>query len=312
MKYHLPVILGPTAVGKTGISLTVAKNLEAEIISADSMQIYRGMDIGTAKVDKVNRKNIPHHLIDIIDPDQEFSVADYQQKVDKIIPDIYAQNKIPIMVGGTGLYIQAVIEGFILPEMEKDEELRQNLRKEAKEYGNEYVHNKLKEIDPTLAEKLHPNDLRRVIRGIEIYFQTGKTKTYFVKKQAESDNRYRALKIGLKRNREELYRRINDRVDAMIEAGLIEEVKEIRENFNNISKTAGQALGYKEIFAYLEGDYSLQEAIRLIKRNTRHFAKRQITWFKRDENILWFNLTDLSRTEVINKITTFIKKFLPH
>ncbi|MGM0409787.1 MAG: tRNA (adenosine(37)-N6)-dimethylallyltransferase MiaA [Bacillota bacterium] len=304
-KIPLIIILGPTAVGKTNLSLNLAKNLNAEIISADSMQIYKEMDIGTAKVEKSVRENIPHHMIDIISPEDDFSVADYQKKADKIINNLINNNKVPLMVGGTGLYINAVVDGFMLPDMEADEKLRNKLRKKAKKYGNEYVHNILKDIDPKLANKLHPNDLRRVIRGIEIYEITGKTKSYFKKKQEEREARYNALKIALTRDREELYKRINQRVDDMIKNGLVEEVKKLKKKYN-LSKTSLQALGYKEIINYLEDEYNLEEAKRIIKRDTRHYAKKQITFFNRDEKINWFNLSNLEEKEVLQKTKKLI------
>lgn len=307
--YPLLVILGPTAAGKTRLSLELAREVRGEIISADSMQIYRGMDIGTAKASLEKRRTIKHHLIDIVDPDQEFSVADFQKRVDRLIPQIIARGHLPMLVGGTGLYIKAVVEGFLFPEMESDPKLRKKLKQEAEEYGNQYLHNQLKEIDPELADKLHPNDLRRIIRGIEVYQQTGKTITYFKKKQAEKPSRYRALKIGLIRDREELYARINKRVDLMIEEGLVDEVKGLLKKGYDLSSTALQGLGYKEIIGYLKGEYDLNEAIRILKRNTRYFAKRQLTWFKRDPDIHWFNLSKLDQQEVYEGVLKLIDNF---
>lgn len=309
-KYPLLVILGPTAVGKTDLSLNIAKKIKGEIISADSMQIYKKMDIGTAKITLEERKIIPHYMLDIIEPSQEYSVADYQKEVDKLIPQIIKKNKMPILVGGTGLYIKATVKGFLFPEMKSDLNLREKLEKEAQNYGNNHLHEKLAKIDPKLANKLHPNDLRRIIRGIEVYQQTGKTLTYFKEKQAEKKDRYHNLKIGLIRDRNELYERINQRVDIMIKEGLIDEVKNLL-NYN-LSATAKQGLGYKEILAYLEENYDLTEAIRLLKRNTRHFAKRQITWFKRDKNIHWFNLSTLKEKDVYQQIITLVNKTFKH
>ena len=303
--YPLLIILGPTAVGKTELSIRIARKINAEIISADSMQIYKDMDIGTAKASTEIREEIPHHLINEISPEKKFSVAEFQARVDQLIPKIIDRGNWPMMVGGTGLYINAVVDGFMLPEMEPDKELRSKLQKEAKEKGNEYVHDKLKEIDPDLAEKLHPNDLRRVIRGIEIYQKTGKTKTYYRKKQEKRPPRYNALKIGLTRKREELYQRINKRVDLMMEDGLLDEVKELLANYNP-GKTARQALGYKELIKYLDREIELKEAIRLIKRDTRHLAKKQLTFFRRDDEINWFNLSECKKElvyqDVINNI----------
>ncbi len=303
------VILGPTAAGKTKLSLELAKNFRGEIISADSMQVYRGMDIGTAKAGKEERESVPHHLLDVVSPEEKFSVADYQEMVDQIIPGIVEKGRIPMLVGGTGLYIKAVIEGFLFPEMDNDYKLRNQLKKLAETHGNKYLHNKLTDIDPQLAEKIHPNDLRRVIRGIEVYKKTGKTITYYKKKQQQSPDRYLSLKFGLTWNRDDLYQRINQRVDQMIEKGLVDEVKGLLNSGYNLSKTARQGLGYKEIIDYLEGEYALDEAVRLLKRNTRRFAKRQLTWFKRDDSINWFNFSELEWREVFNKTLELTRDF---
>lgn len=307
-KYPLLVILGPTAVGKTQFSLELAGLLNGEIISADSMQIYQGMDIGTGKVNVRERQTVKHHLIDIIDPAEEFSVAEFQERVDLIIPKIIAQNKVPLLVGGTGLYIKAVLEGFLFPEMKKDEQLRETLQQEAIKYGDVYLHQKLREIDPELAQKLHPNDRRRIIRGIEVYRLTGNTLSALKKIQQKKPARYHALKIGLTREREELYQRINKRVDLMIEQGLLREVKKLLNAGYSISSTALQGLGYKEIIAYYNGEYDLTEAIRILKRDTRHFAKRQLTWFKHQNDIHWFNLSQLSMSCLLDKTIKLINK----
>src|SRR6056297_3175767 len=307
LRYPLFVILGPTAVGKTELSLKLAEILNAEIISADSMQIYKEMNIGTAKISKKIREKIPHHMIDIIEPNKNFSVADYQEYIDNLIPEIINKGKVPLMVGGTGLYINAVVDGFMLPDMEPNHDLRKDLRQKANKYGNEYVHDILKEIDPPLAKKLHPNDLRRVIRGIEIYEITGKTKSYYKAKQENKKERYKTIKIGLKRDREELYQRINERVEKMVEKGLIEEVKYLKNKYN-LSKTAVQALGYKEIIAYLNDEYDIEEAKRIIKRDSRHYAKKQLSFFKRDEKINWFDLSNVKQTKILKKTFTLVNK----
>ena len=308
-KYPLLVILGPTAVGKTQFSLEIAGLLNGEIISADSMQIYQGMDIGTGKVTVRERQQVKHHLIDIIDPAAEFSVAEFQERVDLIIPKIISQNKVPLLVGGTGLYIKAVLEGFLFPEMKKDEQLRDILQQEAIKYGNVYLHQKLREVDPELAQQLHPNDQRRIIRGIEVYQLTGNKLSVLKKLQQKVPARYQALKIGLTREREELYQRINQRVDLMIEQGLLSEVKKLLNAGYSISSTALQGLGYKEIIAYLNGEYDLNEAIRILKRDTRHYAKRQLTWFKQQNDIHWFNLSQLSMPCLLDKTIKLINKY---
>ncbi|MGM0470744.1 MAG: tRNA (adenosine(37)-N6)-dimethylallyltransferase MiaA [Bacillota bacterium] len=306
----LVAIVGPTAVGKTKLSLELAARLNGEIISGDSMQVYRGMDIGTAKPTPEERQGIPHHMIDILDPKEDFSVADFQERVDELIPDIVAKEKLPLLVGGTGLYIKALIQGFLFPDMENDWELRERLEAEAEEHGTEYVHDKLKEIDPTLADKLHPNDLRRVIRGIEVYQQTSKTTTYYKKKAQERPPRYRAVKIGLRRKRDKLYERINQRVDLMMEDGLLEEVRELYKAGYDRELTSMQGLGYKELIGYFEDEYDLEEAVRLIKRNTRHFAKRQLTWFRKDEEIHWFNPAEYQFADLVTEVEKLIKEEL--
>ena len=310
MREQILALVGPTAVGKTKLSLRLAQDLKGEIISADSMQIYKGMDIGTAKASREERDLVPHHLIDIVDPDEEFSVADFQEEVDELIPKIDQQGKLPMLVGGTGLYVKSVIEGFIFPDMEKDWDLRNRLEEEAEEKGTEYVHDKLKEIDPKLADKLHPNDLRRVIRGIEVYRQTGKTSTHFKEKAKERPPRYDAVKIGLFREREKLYDRINKRVDQMIDQGLIEEVRSLYQQGYDLELTSMQALGYKQLINHFEGEYDLEEAIRLIKRDTRHFAKRQLTWFKRDDNIKWFDVGEYEFEELVTAVKSEISEAL--
>lgn len=310
MREQILALVGPTAVGKTKLSLRLAQDLKGEIISADSMQIYKGMDIGTAKASREERDLVSHHLIDIVDPDEEFSVADFQEEVDELIPKIDQQGKLPMLVGGTGLYVKSVIEGFIFPDMEKDWDLRNRLEEEAEEKGTEYVHDKLKEIDPKLADKLHPNDLRRVIRGIEVYRQTGKTSTHFKEKAKERPPRYDAVKIGLFREREKLYDRINKRVDQMIDQGLIEEVRSLYQQGYDLELTSMQALGYKQLINHFEGEYDLEEAIRLIKRDTRHFAKRQLTWFKRDDDIKWFDVGEYEFEELVTAVKSEISEAL--
>lgn len=304
--HPLLLIVGPTAVGKTDFSLTLAQEIQGEIISADSMQIYQQMDIGTAKPTLQERARVRHHLIDCIPPDQEFTVADYQSIVERLIPEIVERGSTPMLVGGTGLYVQAVTEGFIFPEMETDWAFRDEMHQLAAEKGSEAVHAKLAEVDPELAEKLHPNDLRRVIRGIEVFRQTGETSTYFQKQALEAPPRYQTIKIGLTRVREELYERINQRVDLMIEEGLIAEVEGLLQAGYSPDLISMQGLGYKEIVAYLEKRLPLKEAITLLKQNTRHFAKRQITWFKRDSAIIWMNPGELSVRQMVDQAKELI------
>jgi len=308
VREQIVALVGPTAVGKTELSLQLAQDLGGEIISADSMQIYKGMDIGTAKASTQEQELIPHHMLDIVDPEEDFSVADYQEQVDELIPEIVERNNLPMLVGGTGLYVKSLIEGFIFPDMETDWDLRDRLEEEAEEHGTEHVHDKLKEIDPKLADKLHPNDLRRVIRGIEVYRKTGKTSTHFKEKAKERPPRYQAVKIGLTRDREKLYERINKRVDLMMEEGLLEEVKDLYESGCDLELKSMQALGYKQLINHFEGEYDLEEAIRLIKRDTRHFAKRQLNWFSRDDEIIWFDVGDYDFEELVDAVKEEIRK----
>ena len=303
----LVVLTGATAVGKTELSLELAAQIEAEIISADSMQIYKEMDIGTAKASKAERNEIQHHLIDFLSPEADYSVSQFQDDCDQLISDIKAKGKIPFLVGGTHLYLRAVLEGFMLPEIEPDYELRNQLEKLAEAQGTEAVHRILAEKDTVTAEKLHPNDLRRVIRAIEIYEQTGKTKSYFKKQQKQRPPRYSAYKFALIRSRENLYQRINKRVDLMMEAGLLEEVKSILNKHDNLSDTAHQALGYKELISHLKGNISLEEAVYEIKKRSRHFAKRQLTWLRKENDLIVFNMEKESKEEILNNMLKLIK-----
>jgi len=303
----LVVLTGATAVGKTELSLELAAQIEAEIISADSMQIYKEMDIGTAKASKAERNEIQHHLIDFLSPEADYSVSQFQDDCDQLISDIKAKGKIPFLVGGTHLYLRAVLEGFMLPEIEPDYELRNQLEKLAEAQGTEAVHRILAEKDTVTAEKLHPNDLRRVIRAIEIYEQTGKTKSYFKKQQKQRPPRYSAYKFALIRSRENLYQRINKRVDLMMEAGLLEEVKSILNKHDNLSDTAHQALGYKELISHLKGNISLEEAVYEIKKRSRHFAKRQLTWLRKENDLIVFNVEKESKDEILNNMLKLIK-----
>ncbi len=303
----LIVLTGPTAVGKTELSLDLAKKVDAEIISADSMQIYQEMNIGTAKASAAEREQIRHHLIDFLSPEADYSVSKFQDDCDQRVAEIKSRSKIPMLVGGTHLYLRAVLEGFMLPDIEPDYELRQRLEALADSEGTEAVHKILAEKDSLTAKKLHPNDLRRVIRAIEIYEQTGKTKSYYKKKQAERPPRYSAYKFALIRSRENLYQRINQRVDLMMEEGLLAEVKSLLEKHENLSDTARQALGYKELISHLKGEISLEKAIYEIKKRSRHFAKRQLTWLRKEDNLIVFNIEDENKDEILNTMLKLIK-----
>lgn len=306
MKEPLLIILGPTAVGKTDISVQVAKEINGEIISADSMLIYRYMNIGTAKPTEEEMEGVPHHLIDIIYPDQPFSVADYCVEAEKIIKEVRNRGKLPMLVGGTALYLKAFTEKYSFPEIQSDLELRDRLQEEAQKYGNEYLHQKLSQIDPPTAQRLHPNDLRRIIRAIEIHQLTGVPLSIQAKKEKQSN--HHLVVIGLIRPREEIYQRINKRVDQMIELGLVEEVDQLLKMGYSPDLVSMQGLGYKEIVSYLTGQYSLERATELLKRNTRHFAKRQLTWFRKEEDIYWVDLSKFNVKEGV--IEEIVKVFL--
>lgn len=300
---NLLILLGPTGVGKTDISIKLAQKIpNMEIISADSMQIYKYMDIGTAKPDKTILKSIKHHMIDIIEPSENFDVIQYSKLTVKIILDIFKRGKIPILMGGSGLYISSIINPlFIGPA--KNIEYRKILEEEAKIHGKKYLHEKLSKIDPVSASKIEPNDLRRIIRALEVYKSTGKTISYLQKKALNENPKFKYHIIGLKRSRESLYRRINLRVDKMIKGGFIEEARMLKKMGYKEDLNSMQGLGYKQVNKYFNGIYSQEEAIDLIKIETRHYAKRQMTWFNNKiKNIEWIDLDKNSENEVISKI----------
>lgn len=285
---RLIFILGPTAVGKTEISIIVAKQINAEIISLDSRQVYLNMDIGTAKPTLEERQEVPHHLVDFVEPDQPFTVADYQELADQKIEELREREKQPMFVGGSGLYFRAVVDG-LFDGPSADPELRSRLREEAQEFGREKLHQKLSKIDPKTAEKVHPNDLVRVIRALEVYEKTGEPISKLQRQWDEEPPRYDFVAIALNRPRELVYQRIERRVDEMIERGLVEEVKELLKSYPRDCR-AMQSFGYKEITSYLDGELELKEALELTCRRTRHFAKRQLTWFRNDDRIRGLDL----------------------
>lgn len=294
------ILLGPTAVGKSKLAVKLAEALNGEIISADSMQVYKGMDIGTAKLKEHERRKIPHHLIDIKAPDEEWSVADFIERTNKLIDEIKSRGKLPIIVGGTGFYLWSLIEGYAFPITPANEELRKKLQDEVKSKGNEYIYNKLKEVDPETAKRLHVNDTKRITRALEVYELTGKPISAHQKKDPLS-NKYNLIFIGLYTKREDLYKKIEQRVDEMIEKGLLDEVAQLKNQSYTKELTSMQALGYKEAMDYLDGKYDLKEMIELLKRQTRNFAKRQMTWFRRFKNVKWFE-ADTSPNKIINSI----------
>lgn len=291
MKPPLITISGPTACGKTAVSVELAKIINGEIISADSMQVYKYMDIGTAKITEEEKHGIKHYLIDELYPDEEFSVAVFQKMAKEVLAEIYEKGKIPILVGGTGFYVNALIYDNDFTPGEKDEKMRVELEKAAERNGNEYVHNILQKLDPEYAETVHPNNLKRVIRAIEYCRDTGEKFSEYNKREKLREPAYNVKNFILNMDRERLYERIEKRIDIMIDKGLIDEVKKLMKIYpDNLVSMKG--LGYKEIIGYLKGEYSLDEAIYILKRDTRHFARRQITWFRHQSDGVWINMDD--------------------
>lgn len=290
-KPKLLVLVGPTAVGKTRLSLDLAKDWDCEIISGDSMQVYRGMDIGTAKLSKEEQAIVPHHMIDIHDPDYPYSVSEFQEAVTRLIPEITARNRLPFIVGGTGLYVESVCYHFAFTPAPGDESFRMEQEAFADEYGEEALFAKLQEVDAASAKKLHPNDRRRVIRALEIFHFTGIPLSKHLADQ-KKESPYELCIIGLTMDRPKLYARIEERVDQMLEDGLVQEVARLLEKGISPDAVSMQGLGYKEIVRYLLGETTLQEAAELLKRNTRRFAKRQLSWFRHMKEIEWLDMTE--------------------
>ncbi len=295
----LIILTGPTAVGKTKLSIELAKKINGSIISADSMQVYRYMDIGTAKITKKQMQNVPHYLIDEFDPKDEFHVVRFQEYAKRYMDEIYSKGSIPILVGGTGFYIQAVLYDIDFTKVEAQEDYRKELLAFAKEHGEPALHEKLRKIDPISAQSIHPNNVKRVIRALEYYSQTGNPISKHNEVERQKASPYRFAYFVLTDDRKILYDRINQRVDQMIIDGLIEEVIHLKELGYERSLVSMQGLGYKEIYSYLEGEYSLEEAIEQIKCSTRHFAKRQLTWFKREKDVIWLDRTKLGEDSII-------------
>ncbi len=300
---NLIILLGPTGVGKTDISTKLAQKMsDIEIISADSMQIYKYMDIGTAKPDESILKAIKHHMIDIIEPSENFDVIQYSKLATNIILDVFKRGKIPILMGGSGLYISSIINPLFTGPT-KNIEYREILEEEAKLHGKKHLYDKLSKIDPVSASKIKPNDLRRIVRALEVFKSTGKTISYLQKKASIKNPKFKYYIIGLKRDRKNSYQRISLRVDKMIEDGFIKEVKMLRDMGYKEDLNSMQGLGYKQINKHLNGVYTKEEAINLIKIETRHYAKRQMTWFKNKiNNIEWIDLDKDSENEAISKI----------
>ena len=288
-KKPLIILTGPTAVGKTKASIGLAKAVDGEIISADSMQVYRHMDIGSAKIKPEEMEGIPHHLIDVLEPDDEFHVVKFQQLAKKAMREIWERGHIPIVTGGTGFYIQALLYDIDFDENEKEDACRKELEAYAREHGAEALHEKLALVDPASAEMIHPNNIKRVIRALEFYEQTGKRISEHNETQRQRESPYAFAYFVLTDDRAHLYERINRRVDQMIEEGLVNEVQALKDKGYTKQLVSMQGLGYKEILDYLDGNCTLEEAIYTIKRDTRHFAKRQLTWFKRERDVIWLD-----------------------
>lgn len=301
------VIVGPTASGKTRLSLELAKALNGEIISADSMQVYKYMDIGTAKPDAEEMSGIRHYMIDEITPSEEFSVARYRELALNYISHILGNSKQPIIVGGTGLYINSLIYNINFSESISDWDYREELKKEAQEKGNIYLYNRLLEVDPEGAKRIHQNDIKRVIRALEVYKNTNRTISYHQQQSRLEPPPYKYLIFGLRMDREKLYKRIENRVDAMFEKGLIAEVKKLSNLGYDKKTVAMQGIGYKEVLCYLGGEATLEETKNIIKRDTRRYAKRQITWFKRIEDIVWL---DIDENTDFNNLVKNIKYYI--
>lgn len=293
-KKPLIILTGPTAVGKTKASIGLAKAIGGEIISADSMQVYRHMDIGSAKITKEEMVDVPHYLIDVLEPEEEFHVVRFQQMAKAAMADIYSRGKIPIIVGGTGFYIQALLYDIDFTENEGDSVYREKLEALAKEKGAAYLHGQLAMVDPKSAEEIHANNIKRVIRALEFYHQTGQKISEHNERERQKESPYQFCYFVLNDRRECLYERIDQRVDQMIRNGLVQEVQTLKERGCTKQMVSMQGLGYKEIFSYLEGDCSLEEAVYIIKRDTRHFAKRQLTWFKRERDVIWVQKDELN------------------
>lgn len=297
MKKPLIILTGPTAVGKTHLSIRLAKAVQGEIISADSMQVYRHMDIGSAKIRPEEMEGVPHHLIDCLNPDEDFNVVRFQEMAKEALAHIYQRGHIPILTGGTGFYIQAITGDIDFTQHGEDNSYRLALEKKAAEEGAQSLHDMLQKVDPLSAQTIHANNVKRVIRALEYYNQTGQPISSHNLEQRQKTSPYQLAYFVLNDERSRLYQRIDQRVDEMISSGLVKEVETLKAMGCHPGMVSMQGLGYKEILAYLEGDCSLEEAVYILKRDTRHFAKRQITWFKREQDVEWFYKPDYEYQE---------------
>lgn len=283
------ILTGPTAVGKSALSVELAKKINGAVISADSMQVYRHMDIGSAKIMPEEMQGITHYMIDELEPDEEFHVVRFTTMAKEYLKEIYAAGKIPIIAGGTGFYIQALLYDIDFTEQQCDEAYRRQLEEQAKEHGAGYLHEMLRKVDPASAEAIHANNVKRVIRALEFYHLSGQKISEHNETERQKQSPYNFAYFVLNDERAKLYERIDKRVDAMIEAGLVNEVQKLKDMGCSREMVSMQGLGYKEILAYLDGEYTLEEAVYIIKRETRHFAKRQLTWFKRERDVIWLD-----------------------
>lgn len=307
----LIIITGPTAVGKSALSIDIAKALNGEIISADSMQVYRGMDIGTDKIKESDMGGVVHHMIDILEPTQDYNVHDFAARAKQIVKEIHERGHLPIIVGGTGFYIQALLYDIDFTEDQNDGTYRQELEEIAKSDGGcELLHQKLQEIDPVSAEQIHSNNLKRTIRALEYYKLTGHPISEHNKSQRAKQSPYAFLYFVLNDNRKNLYEKIEQRIDVMLEDGLVDEVKNLLNDGCKPNLTSMQGIGYKQIIPYLSGEYDYYEMVRILKRDTRHFAKRQLTWFRREKDCIWLSREELTNDEIRDAIITKANELL--
>ena len=304
-KQPLIILTGPTAVGKTNLSIRLAKEINGEIISADSMQVYKYMDIGSAKIMPEEMQGVKHHLIDVLEPEEDFNVVTFQKLCKDAMNDIYRNNALPVITGGTGFYIQSVLYDIDFTENEEDSAYRKELEELAAKQGPEVLHERLKAVDPVSAEAIHANNVKRVIRALEFYEQTGEKISEHNEKEREKQSAYNSCYFVLTDERDRLYERIDRRVDIMIEQGLVDEVKALKARGLKRGQVSMQGLGYKEILAYLDGEISLEDAIYIIKRDTRHFAKRQLTWFRREKEVIWIDKSKFNYDE--DKMIEYMK-----
>lgn len=309
MKKPLIILTGPTAVGKTDLSISLAKAVNGEIISADSMQVYKYMDIGSAKITKEEMQGVRHYLVDEFEPEDEFNVVKFQTYAKRYMEEIYAKGKVPILVGGTGFYIQALLYDIDFTETKEDSSYRRELEELAEKEGAVYLHDLLKKVDEGAAEQIHFNNVKRVIRALEFHKQTGQKISEHNEEQKKKESPYAFVYFVLNDDRALLYKRINQRIDCMVEIGLLEEVKFLKQKGYTKDMVSMQGLGYKEILSYLNGESTLEEAIYLLKRDTRHFAKRQITWFKRESDVTWIEIQEFSHDKemVLHAMLDIIK-----